>query len=444
MNRRSEIVVAVAGPKDTFPVSDATLVVPYDTPGHPNRVEDRTRDIFAANGLAPSPLALDLLRVASTAYVADMRLARDTGYDGWTREIALRVFVSDAERWREKTDLVERMLAFLTGDHWTVDFRSTHAEYVPTAAKKPKAVHQLSVPTVALLSGGLDSFIGAIDGVEQGEIAFVAHHGGGGGATSASQDHVRDVLTSAYGEDRVRLLQFWFAPPAVSTGVTETSTRSRSLLFVALGVVVAFAAGAERLVIPENGVISLNLPLTPARLGSFSTRTTHPHYIALFRQLLQHLDLTPELTLPYRFATKGEMLVGAKNQDVLAKGLSVTMSCSHPDSNRFRAKNPHLHCGRCVPCVIRRAATTAWGTDPTAYAQDDLSGPIGGQSGADLRALRIALHRYTRRPPTVRDILSAGPLPVPDDDIARYVEVYRRGVDELREFLKAHPESATP
>ena len=33
------------------------------------------------------------------------------------------------------------------------------------------------------------------------------------------------------------------------------------------------------ILVPENGVISINVPLTVRRVGTLSTRTTHPYFI---------------------------------------------------------------------------------------------------------------------------------------------------------------------
>src|SRR6266852_896439 len=57
----------------------------------------------------------------------------------------------------------------------------------------------------------------------------------------------------------------------------------------------AFAgSGFEKrfvLYVPENGLIALNVPLDPLRLGSFSTRTTHPFYIARWNELLKMVGM---------------------------------------------------------------------------------------------------------------------------------------------------------
>lgn len=442
--RHPHHIVALAGPKDDIPrtFTDAeTILVPFDVPGDPNRIEDSTADVLAAHALQPPPLAGDLLRLAIAAYVADMRVSRAAAFDGWTRDLVLHLFVSDVERWNDLRGTVTTLLMFLTGDRWEVEVRPTPAAYVAATGKKPKEVQEVAAKTVSLFSGGLDSYIGAIDAVESyGSAVLVGHEGGGGGATSWSQNQALGALRRTYDTTQAPFLQFWIAPPHVATGVSETTTRGRSLLFASLGIAVATAVGADRLIIPENGMISLNVPLTSARLGTFSTRTTHPHYVALMRDLVAGLGLGIDVLLPYRFMTKGEMVRSCRNADVLADGVAATMSCSHPDSNRFQAKNPHLHCGRCIPCLIRRAALRAAGTDPTPYHQTDLGAAIGGKSEADLRALRIALERYRRRAPRIGDVLAAGPLPGSDEDRHAYVDVFRRGVAEVEALLKAYPE----
>ena len=58
--------------------------------------------------------------------------------------------------------------------------------------------------------------------------------------------------------------------------------------------VIAIASGMGHhvdLYVPENGVISLNIPLTVMRLGSLSTRTTHPYFMGLMQNLLYGLGL---------------------------------------------------------------------------------------------------------------------------------------------------------
>jgi hypothetical protein len=43
--------------------------------------------------------------------------------DSWTREIRVVIAVSDVARWNATVPVLQRMLNFLTGDRWTIQFR---------------------------------------------------------------------------------------------------------------------------------------------------------------------------------------------------------------------------------------------------------------------------------------------------------------------------------
>jgi hypothetical protein len=77
-----------------------------------------------ARNVYPTEIGLDLLVTAAHVYAADTRISRATeSDDAWTREIRLVVPVSDVARWNPAAPLLARMLNFLTGDRWTVQFR---------------------------------------------------------------------------------------------------------------------------------------------------------------------------------------------------------------------------------------------------------------------------------------------------------------------------------
>jgi hypothetical protein len=238
--------------------------------------------------------------------------------------------------------------------------------------------------------------------------------------------------------EQASFFQSWLSLPKEPERASEITTRGRSILFLGLGIAVADGLKGERLVVPENGLISLNVPLTNSRLGSLSTRTTHPCLMKLFRELLASIGVDVSVDLPYRFHTKGEMLGKCANPRLVEPGLAATVSCSHPGAARFAGRSPNVHCGYCVPCLVRRAAAASTGlSDPTDYIADDLSRPLGGDRGSDLRALSMALDRYAKEPPELMDVLVSGPLPGSDEELGAYLDVFRRGLDEVRSSLAA-------
>lgn len=382
----------------------------------------------------PSPLVTDLLHLAFAVYTADLRIPRSLFQDRWTRDLVVHLPVSDTVRWDEQAPLLTRMLMFLTGDNWEIRARQLEDFTPPMPERQKPPTVQTTVNRVSLFSGGLDSLVGAIDLLEQGEtVALTGHHGAG--MANLFQQNVLKVIRTTYG-GRAAEFMFHVQPPKDKRD-GEPSMRSRSLLFFALGIGVASALGSDQpLVVAENGLISLNVPLTNPRMGSLSTRTTHPYFVALFRQFLQAFAINTEIQTPYRFHTKGEMLANVNNQTVLAQTVKESMSCSHTEAGRYQGRTPGNHCGYCVPCIIRRASTSAAGLVDAQYDFDVLKdSPLVSGAGADLRAFQMALERFAESRPheSLFRVLGTGPLP--PEDAADYAATYSRGMTEVGKLL---------
>ena len=373
--------------------------------------------------LAPAPRAWDLLSIALGVVAADHACLRGTSPDGWTRQIELSVAVSDPKFWSDQTRKLESILRFLTGDIWQITF--TEGGISP---KPPKHARPRDETLTCLLSGGLDSLVGAIDLSAQGQVPLLVSQ-----VSHGDKEHQSYFARQICGEDHHLQLNHIVRTP----GESETSQRARSFIFLAYGVVAATSlksygrSGTAPLVVPENGFISLNIPLTPFRLGSLSTRTTHPAFIAGFQALLEAAGLRVTLSNPYQFETKGEMLAGCRNQKLLQKLAGSSTSCG-----RY-SRTGCMHCGRCVPCLIRRAAFHRWNlADPTEYKYKDLSRRGPKYRGFDdVRAAVMAIE-YVRRDGIARwsaSALSSAQL----GDISGYLTVAGRGLEELKAFLVA-------
>ena len=179
----------------------------------------------------------------------------------------------------------------------------------------------------------------------------------------------------------------------VPNSESPPSQRARSLIFIAYGVLAAttlaryHAGQSMTLYVCENGFISINPPLTGARLGSLSTRTTHPVFLGLLQRLLDSAGLRVRMENPYQLKTKGEMLRECKNKTLLRSHAAETTSCG-----RFR-KFGYTHCGRCMPCLVRRAAFRGAGMkDKTEYKYTDLGRDDKDHAGFDdVRSVAMAL-----------------------------------------------------
>jgi hypothetical protein len=394
---------------------------------------------LAENGITPSRFAQELLVLATAIFTADTRFRRDAGDDGWTRRITVSIPSHHPATWTAAQPTLERALRFLTGDLWTLHFRHSNVAFGFSDEIARDATPHGS--RVALFSGGLDSFVGALDIVGQREPLVLVSHYTDGSASVPQETAFSHVLAAKDEEQFVSKLQAWIvAPNNIFGNGNDDRQRSRSFLFIALGVLVAEALGTAELLVPENGLISLNVPLTDLRVGSYSTRTTHPHYMSLLSESIAAVGIAVALRNPYQFKTKGEMLAECGQQDGLMQASSDTMSCAHPTSSRWRYKGApsFVHCGRCTACLIRRAAFhRAFGNDVTTYfLQDLLSKELRSDQadGQDIRAVRMAARRVIDDPGIAEYlVLKPGPLP---GNHNQYAEVYRRGMDELWSLVK--------
>ncbi|HEX8430690.1 MAG TPA: Qat anti-phage system QueC-like protein QatC [Longimicrobium sp.] len=429
-------------PDVTVGEGEQVLPLAVDTQGAPGSLSHNVWDKLGRSRLPESPpAAVDLFRMAAAVFAADLRIPRaGPRSDSWTRDLMLHLPVTDVDLWNAARQDAEAFLRFLTGDVWHIEF--SQADFgMPPPRRLRDTEAPLDASVVCLLSGGLDSFIGASDTLARGERPYLVSVGSQGSAahSTRAQDRTASALRERYGADHLRYLRFRASPPRKQyRGQQEDTQRSRSVLFMGLGVLTAATVGPDvPLIIPENGFITLNVPLTPSRLGTLSTRTTHPETIRLFEALLRKVGIGNPLLLPYRFATKGEMLDNAADRDWVIDTASDTVSCAHPTGDRFLGgKILRHHCGHCLPCIIRRASLHHVDADDLReYRRNILTeGLDPGKRGADVRAARIAA---LRDPDAVgvADVLRSGPLPADETDLHRYVGVYRSGLRELAQFF---------
>lgn len=396
-------------------------------------------------GLNPGERAVDLALLAATLTAADTRVSRATeSQNSWTREIDLCVPVAEPKLWTDLAPLLVTTLNFLTGDRWGVRFRARPTK-MRVLAPTPTKLRTANPSCVCLFSGGLDSFIGGIDLIAAGATPmFVSHYWDG--ITSTHQTYCGEALkrrfpSAAFHHIRARV---GFPNDLVEDSAGENTLRGRSFLFFALAALAADAIGGQIVVhVPENGLISLNVPLDPMRLGALSTRTTHPFYMARFDKVLAGLGLSARLDNAYRHQTKGAMAKDCADLAFLRKEAKHTMSCSSPAKARWaldESQRQPKHCGHCVPCLIRRAAILeAWGADDTAYQIPDLRAKVLDSSkaeGSHVRSFQLALSRLAKKPARAKlDIHRPGPLSDHPADLGAYETVYVEGLREVGRLL---------
>jgi hypothetical protein len=424
--RRSDdglALITVAGPK----LKRVELDLPF-------------KDLYRSLG-SPHALALDLLVVASVCYVIDKAVARKDTDDAWTRTLEVSIPVSDPKQWEKVAERLDTALTFLSGDVWKTSFRQSPCElFIAPQTRRKKAVTPDEPNTfemVSLFSGGLDSLIGAIDfltGHPDGCILLIGHYDAPG--PKSQQKDLYDSLKLRF-PGRTKLVQVRVSQRPVKN--TESSLRSRSIVFLALGIYAASEVGSKiPLLAPENGTIALNLPLTPSRSGSCSTRTMHPFYLDEVRSVLDDLGLKNTLSNPLGLKTKGECITGCLDQPLLSKIAAKTVSCSHGSRRQDWKRKEAANCGYCIPCLFRRASLHAAKLDSgNDYGVDvctnELTVDSDRTSADDLRALTSGLRHFENDAQIRRAITSVARVQPIED----YVGLVRRGLAEVRSWIES-------
>lgn len=379
-----------------------------------------------------NPRNIDLVRIALAVLAADRSVHREAGGSSWNaRVFDLTVDVDDPVVWTSHAEQLARTVGFLSGDHWT--FRFTQA---PAAEETGLPLEEQRHDRTVLLSGGADSAAGALlSAVDLGRDrsqSLVSQY------SSTAISPVQQGIVSAIEElvVGIRQVHHQFHLHRGSKRLdgssfrSETSTRSRSLLFLALGLAVAERARST-LWIAENGFASLNPPLGPDRRGALSTHTTHPRFLRELSALMQSVGGHGLIENPFEALTKGEMfrrVADAIGVDAASTYLSSTNSCSHTDA-RYSGAPAGSSCGVCFGCLVRRAAFTAADIpDTTTYLAEDTSGRYS--TFVRQKSIVEPLRDFVDRGIRPRDVMAMSlPEGYPAQDA---LALSRRGVDELR------------
>lgn len=383
----------------------------------------------------PSPIAQDLFLLGAVVYGLDRFFARKEFEDAWTRSFSFDLPVSNPGKWAETSTLLEQALSFLTGDDWKINFMKRKFDILVIEPKIPGISN--SVNAISLFSGGADSLAGVIDWVEQNGIEslfLVGHHDPRVPGPLSDQSGTLYMMNRYYDSKLISFQQ----SVSTSHGI-ETSLRSRSLLFISIAVLIASQLSMQiPILIPENGVLGLNPALTPARRGSCSTRTAHPYFLAILQMIINKLGLENHLINPFEFMTKGEVLKYCKNRELLNLVLPYTTSCAKRGHKYTWVRKEARQCGKCIPCIYRRAALQSISLDNEIYGLDFCKGEIDIRSGLkyaeDLQSYLAFLSNDYSTNQLSNLLIANGNLDL--SKIADYSQTIFRSTKEVRALLK--------
>ena len=400
-----------------------------------------TIEEIRSNGGIITETGLDFIILGTMVYFGDKYVSKELhAQDGWTREIVLEVPVSDLSVWNLSKEKLLSLLCFLTGDIWTINFYKRVKSLEQIIGYQELQLFEQKIEIASLFSGGMDSLISTINYLSSGKKVLLISHAADP-ITKNAQTVILKELRKAYSVESINQINLWSSFSKVERLEREKTTRSRSFLFLSLAVLVSSSfSNIDFIEIPENGLISLNIPLDMLRVGAYTTRTTHPYYIKQWNELLEIQKLDLKVNNSYWNKTKGEMAGECKNKDLLKKIIPLSSSCSSSTKARYGSLSPNTHCGYCVPCLVRRAAMIKGfdlGVDKTVYRYDiqeilEKEKTIGIQ----LKSFQYAISRIMKNSYVARGMVyGTGELTGSQEYKDELIGVYIRGLDEVNSLI---------
>jgi 7-cyano-7-deazaguanine synthase in queuosine biosynthesis len=331
------------------------------TDGNVNlRIADITDKMFAN---LPDE-AVDLLEIATYVYCADQATLRGGKKEfeygkKWRRHFRFEIPVRVPDKWSSSSlkKVLQNTLGFLSDDDYDFHF-TNHGNPPPREGYLEFDVgtdNASPVDEVVLFSGGLDSFAGAIHELNEykSRVALVSHR-----SVSKIDKRQRDLVDDLRKHVATKPSSLFHVPVWINKDKElgkEYTQRSRSFLYASLGSIVARVFGLSQIKFFENGVVSLNLPVTAQAIGGRATRTTHPKVLNGFASIFSHIfSVDFNVENPFAWKTKAELLTQIKEAG-FSKICAYTSSCAHP----WEQTKIHTHCGRCSQCVDRRLVALA-------------------------------------------------------------------------------------
>lgn len=403
--------------------------------------------------LAVEPLLLtDLAEIATYVFAADCLISRggvtfkNVG-EKWRRTFRLVVAVRQPGTWKGPLILhaLCEALGFLSDDNWGFEFVELESppdlheylNYADPEIEKPDGV------TIVPFSGGLDSFAGAVQELNTGERHIVLLSRRIGGMIDGRQRELADELKRRH-PNRITHVAVIAGLTAAAKAVEHTQ-RTRSFVLTALALVAAEIERADRIRFYENGVMSVNLPISTQLVGTRASRSTHPRSLMLLQDLCRLVRKDGvAIENPFIWMTKAEVVTELRRSPE-GDAMRLTLSCSR--TRELTRMKPH--CGTCAQCLQRRISTLgarAEDTDPgEAYGVDLLLGPrqVGPDRAMAVDMVRSALE-FTRLSDAGFATRFAGDLAwltssfadrTPDEVARRTIAMLRRHGETVRTIL---------
>lgn len=295
-----------------------------------------------------SDIGRDTLDIAEAVYLADRSIRREAGTDA-LRSIRIAIPLREADRFDEnELSGLMRSLA-LDGISFNIAKRVADA---PSQTSASEGKRTSDADTVCLVSGGVDSFGGTVKACEEDcNPVMVSQYT----SDSTPEKEIGKAIKNRYGSKipHISVGNLQVRGKQISQGDPEPTMRLRSFLYLCLAAVTASSFNIKSIWMSENGIMTPGIPVSPSRVGPYTTRTSHPAFVGAFSKWYNGItNSSIDVNNPFKYKTKAEIVtyIGEKG---LSTALRSSVSCSR---RQFAIRRGNEHCGYCVPCLIRRSA----------------------------------------------------------------------------------------
>lgn len=300
------------------------------------------------------PVLADLIDLATAIYITDRVCKQNSNYG---RQIKVILPVRQVEVFSNTVSIekLSTLLYWTTATKWIFEFKR-RIKPDRTVSK----IQNIEFPTdrpreVALWSGGLDALAGLYTiSHDKPHSDFSIVGGGSNDNTFSNQIDLYKRLPDTI-KNRTSLFQIPVRLLDTTSVNKNRLMRSRGLVFIIIGSVVAKLEGQNILNIYENGVGALNLPYSNSSVGIDHSRSVHP--VTLSKASIFLSDILKEdfkVVNPFLYSTKSNMLRYLYRDDQVEL-VKKSKSCDKPHREVLS------QCGYCSSCLLRRLSIKSVG-----------------------------------------------------------------------------------
>jgi Queuosine biosynthesis protein QueC len=289
--------------------------------------------------ITTNSVILDLFDILASIYYYDILTPRKENLT----DIEVCVPIQNLELFEHCRSTLELIVNFMTSpaENWTLSFTKSNNKKLNNILFSEELLVNKEFDNVSLFSGGLDSFCGInhnlINKIQTLYITYRTNN-----IENAQAVKIKKVIDNFNSFN-----EFLFYKIKIKK--IEYTQRTRSLLFLGFAICNSSFYDLKKVILYENGILSLNPDVTKSRV---TTKTTHPFVIYKINEILELLGTSIKIMHPFLLKTKGTMISEITKD--LVPYIKETITCGKSRQNTKYDSTNGAHCGACIPCILRK------------------------------------------------------------------------------------------